>query len=89
MVYVVSHHIKVKHVLPRYSACLNLDKEMIVRAYIFHRRSKLKQTQECLDRAYFSWQCGTFKINNALVYHILLKIFTDMDAYANMKHKRV
>ena len=27
-------------------------------------------TQDCINRAYVSWQCDTFKINNSLVYCI-------------------
>ena len=35
--YVVRHHIKVVHISPRYSACLNLDEEVIARAPIVNK----------------------------------------------------
>ena len=44
--------------------------------------------QEGLDRVYLSEQCDTFKINNVLVYHFLLKIFTNMDAYTDVKQTK-
>ena len=74
---VVSQHVKMAHVLPGYHAYLNLDKEVIARVPIVNAKSNLKQTQECLDNAHVSWKCDIFKINNALVYHILSKIFIE------------
>ena len=32
-------------------------------------KSNLKMTQDCLDAAYVSWQCDTFKIDNPFIYH--------------------
>ena len=32
---------------------------------------------------------NTFKIDNALVYHVLSKILTDMDAYTSMKYRKI
>ena len=87
LVYVVWHHIKVAHILPEYSAYLNLDKEMIARAHIVDAKLNLKMTEECLDRVYLSHQCDT-KIDNTLVYCILLKVFTDMDAYVNVEQRK-
>ena len=60
---------------------MNLDKETIVGALIDEARLNLKQTQDWLDTRCVDIQCNTFKIDNALVYHILSKIFTDMSAY--------
>ena len=45
-------------------------------------------TQKTLDRAYLSYQVDTFKIDNALVYQIPSKMFTDMDAYVYMKQRK-
>ena len=69
-------------------AYMNLDKEMIAKAPIIDARLNLKMTQEILDRAYLSYQIDTLKINNALVYQILSKVFTDMDAYIYVKHRK-
>ena len=52
---------------------------MITRAPIINLRTNLKLSQESLDNIYLDHQCDTFKINNALVYKILLKMFMDMD----------
>ena len=47
---------------------------MIARANIVDVKSNLKFTQDCIDRVYVSWKYDTFKIDNASVYQILLKI---------------
>ena len=60
---------------------MSLDKEMIPRALIIDFEMNLKMSQDSLDRVYLDQQCNAFKIVNALVYHILSKIFMDMDAY--------
>ena len=59
-------------------AYLNLDMEWLP---MDNEKLNLKMNQECLDRAFVSWHCDTFKINNVLVFHILWKIFMEMDAY--------
>ena len=88
LAYAVRQHVKVTHILPGYLAYPNLDKEMIARAPIVDAKSNLKMTQDSLDRAYVSWQCNTFKVVKALVYHILSKIFMDMDAYVYMRQRK-
>ena len=60
---------------------LTLTLGEIIRALIVDVKSSLKITQDGLDREYVDWQCDTFKIDNALVYHILSNIFMDTDAY--------
>ena len=45
-------------------------------------------TQECLDSINLSKKGDTFKIDNALLYLILSKIFMDMDAYVHMKQRK-
>ena len=50
---------------PGYLAYLTLDKEMIARASKVDAESNLKMTQKCLDRAYLSYPCDIFKINNS------------------------
>ena len=50
--------------------------------------SNLKLTQECLDKAFLSYQCDTFKIANVLVYHFLSRVFMDMDAGVYMKQRK-
>ena len=87
LAYVVLHHAKVAHILSRYGAYLNLDKEMIARAPIVDAKSNLKMTKETLDRAYHSYQVDIFKIDNAMVYQILAKVFTDMGTPVNMKQR--
>ena len=81
------HYIKVAHILPGYGTNLNLDEEMIARAPIFCTKSNIKLTQECLDKVYFSYQCDTFKIDNVLVYQILI-VFMDMDAHVYEKQRK-
>ena len=66
---------------------LNLDNEMIAKAPIVNKKLNLKLTQVSLDRAYPDHQYDIFKINNALVYQILSKVFMDMDKYVYMKQK--
>ena len=88
LAYEVRQHIKASHISPGYSAYLNLDEEMIAKAPIVDAKLNLKQTQECLDRAHVSWECDTFKINNTLVYHMLSKVFMDMDAYDYVKQRK-
>ena len=85
LVYVVLCHMKVVHISPGYGTYLNLDQEMIARASIVDSKMNLKINQESLYRVYLDYQCDTFKINNALVYQIVLKVFMDMDSYVYMK----
>ena len=54
---------------------------MIARAPIVNLKSNLKLNQETLDRDYLEYQCGRFKIDKALVYQILSKVFMDTDMY--------
>ena len=68
LAYVVWHQIKVACILPVYLTYLNLDDEMTARALIVNAKLNLKLTQICLNRAYLSYKCDTFKINNALMY---------------------
>ena len=86
--YVVWCNVNIAHIMPGYGAYLNLDEEMIARSSIIDAKSNLKMTQEMLDRAYLSHQVDTFKIYNALVYQILSKVFTDMDAYVYVKQRK-
>ena len=88
LAYVVWCHIKVAHILPGYGVYLNLDEEIIARAPIVDFRLNLKLNQETLDRAYLDHQCDTFKIDNALVFQILYKTFTDMDANIYAKQRK-
>ena len=81
----VWHHIKVACISPGYGAYLILDKEMIARAPIINSRTNLKLSQDSLNRVYLDEQCDTYKIDNALVYQILSKMFMDMDAYVYVK----
>ena len=62
---------QVAYISTGYSTYLNLDEQMIARAPLIDMKLNLKMIQEGLDRAYFSWQCSTFKVNNAFVNHIL------------------
>ena len=88
MAYVVQHHIKMAYISPGFTAYLNLDEKMISRAPIVDLKSNLKLSQEALDRIYLDCQCDTFKIENALVYQILSKVFMDMDAYVKVKQRK-
>ena len=60
---------------------------MIARAPIVDSKSNLKMTQETQDRDYLSYQLDKFKIDNALVYQIPSKLFTDMDVYVYVKQR--
>ena len=84
---VVQHHVKVAHIPPGYGAYLNLEKEMITITPIFNKKSNFRLTQDSLDKAYFNYQCDSFKINNALVYQIFSKI-TDLEAYVCVKQRK-
>ena len=86
--YVIWHHIYVAHITPGYSAYLSLDKEMITRATIVDNTSNLKLNQNLLGMVHLDHQCDTFKINNALVYQILSKVFTDMDVCVYIKQRK-
>ena len=87
--YVVRQHVKVVHVLPWDSTCLNLDKKIIARAPILGAKSSLKKTQGCLDTSYLNWLYDTFTISNAFVYHIFSMIFIDTDAYLYVKQRKL
>ena len=78
----------VAHISPGYDVYLNLDKEIITRAFIVDAESYLKMTQDSLDRACLSYQWDRFKVNNALVYHILSMVFADTDACVNVKQRK-
>ena len=43
---------------------------------------------DSLDRVYLGNKCDTFKIDNAMVYQILSKMFTDMDAFVYVKQRK-
>ena len=87
LAYVVCHHIKVAHISPQYDAYLNLDEEMI-KSHHCWCKVKPQDESESLDRAYFSYQCDTFKINKALVYQFLSKVFMNTDRYVYMKQRK-
>ena len=61
---------------------------MIARAPIVDSKSNLKMNQEALNKVYLHYQCDTFKIDNALVYQILLKMLMEMDIYVYMKQRK-
>ena len=79
MVYVV-------HNSPESDTHLNLDEEIIARVCIVDARSTLKMAQHGLHN-YVDWQCDAFNIDNTLVYHNILKIFMDMDAFVYLKQR--
>ena len=76
------------NISPGYGTYLNIDDEMVNRAPIVDRKSILKLSWDSLDRVYLEYQCDIFKINNALVYQILLKMITDKDACFYVKHRK-
>ena len=88
LAYVVWHHIKVAHIPPGSGAYLNLDKEMITRAPIVDTKLNIRLNQDSLDRVYIDHQTDTFKVDNAMVYQIFSKMFTDMDAFVYVKQRR-
>ena len=61
---------------------------MITRAPIVNSKSNLKLNQKTLDRVYLKYKCGTFKIDNAMVDQIFLKVFIDMKTYVYMKQRK-
>ena len=66
------------HILLGFSTYMNIDGVMICKASIVDVKSNLKMTQDGIAKEYESWQCNNVKIDNALVNHILLKIFVYM-----------
>ena len=88
LAHVVQHFIKVANILHGYGAYLNLEEEMIARAPIFQLRMNLMVNQKSLNRVYLDYQCDIFKIDNALVYQIISKVFTDMDADVYVKQRK-
>ena len=88
LAWVVRQHVKVTHISSWYSVNQNLGEKMIARAPITDTQLTLKLTWYCLDGAYVSCLCDTFKINNSLAHHILSKIFTSMGTYVYMKQRK-
>ena len=88
LAYVVWHHIKVPHFLIESDKYLNFDKEIITRAPIVNEMSNTKFSEARLDKLYYLYNVYTFKLDNALVYQILSKIFMDTDAYVYMKQRK-
>ena len=88
LAYVIQCHIKVAHISPGYGAYMNLDEEIIIRAPIVDAKTNLRLSQESLDKVYLDYQCDTFKINNAMVYQILSKMFTDTDAHVYVRQRK-
>ena len=78
---------EVAHMLPGYSAYLNLDEEMMTMAHIIDSKSNLKSSQDSLDRVYLDQHCDTFKIDNAFVYQILSMMFIDTDAHVYINRR--
>ena len=72
-----------------YDAYSNLDKEMNARTLTFDAKSNLKMTWDWLEMKFVDSQWTTFKIKNALMYHILLKIFMNTDVYVYMKWMKI
>ena len=88
MAYLVWCNVKVAPISPGYGTYLNLEEKMITRAPIVDEKSNLKMNEESLDRVYLDYQCDTFKINNASLYQILLKVIISMDAFVYMKQRK-
>ena len=61
---------------------------MISRAPIVDAKSNLKMTQECLDKAYLSYQFDTFKIDSSFMHQILSNIFTDIHTCVYIKQRK-
>ena len=82
---VVQRHVKVAHIPPGSDAYLNLDEKIITRVPIVNASSNLRLNQISLNRVYVDHKTDTFKIDNAIVYQIFSKVFTDMDAFVYVK----
>ena len=54
---------------------------------IVDAKSSIKVTQDDTDRAFVSWHCDKFKTDNALMYHILSKIFIDRWIWIHKERK--
>ena len=50
--------------------------------------SNLRLSQDSLERVYVDHQADTFNVDNAMVYQIFSKMFTDMDAFVYVKQRR-
>ena len=88
LAYVVQRDVNIAHTPPGYGKYLTLDKEMIARGPIIDASSNLRLNQDSLDRIHVVHQADTFKVDNAFVYQILSKIFTDMDTFVYVKQRR-
>ena len=88
LAHVVWRNVKVAHIPPGSGAYLNLNKEMITRVPIIDTRLNLRLNQDSLDKVYVDHQTDTFKVDNAMVYQSLSKMFTDMDAFVYVKQRR-
>ena len=76
------------HIPPRHDAYLNLDEDMIAKAPIVDKKSNFDLTQDVLNIAYLDHKSDTFKIDDALVYQTLSKIFMDTEAYVYLKQRK-
>ena len=88
LAYVVQCHGKVALTPPESAAYLNLNKEMIGRALIVNTRSNLRLNQDSLDKIYANRQTDTFKVENAMVYKMFSKMFTDINVFVYLKQRR-
>ena len=88
MAYVVQCHVKVPHFPSESYKYLNFDVEMISRAPIVNKMLNSRHSEVRLDKFYYLYEVGTFKINNMLVCQIFCKIFMDTDAYVYVKQRR-
>ena len=88
LAYVVIQHIKLAHILLCYNAYWNLHKEMIARDLTDDAGSNLQRNKDWLNKKYLYYQCDSFKINNASVYNILSRVFTDLDVFVYKKQRK-
>ena len=84
MTYVILHHVQVAHIFPGSGTYLNFDKKLISRTTNIDASSKLRLSQDTLDKAILN-QGDAFKIDDVMVYQMISKMFTDMDAFVYIK----
>ena len=88
LVYVIRRHVEVALIPHGSGTYLNLDVDMIIRAPIVKARMNIKLSQNSLDRICLEHQPDTFKNDDAMVYQIPSKVFTDMVAYVYVKQSK-
>ena len=88
MTYVIWHYIKVAHISLWYLAYLNFDEDIITTVPKVDTMSNLQKFQNWLGIRYINSQYETCKNDNALMYHVISKLFTITDSYCHVTQRK-